>query len=307
MTFKQRNSIILGAQTLLIGIVGVYLLARYYPKKFDLVRKDLEHCDKTLSELHQRESYLNELNLKVDENRAALAGWNKVVEANISMGDILDFLNKIQQQHGSFKFSLAFQRDVHSADYSYKVFNLSGEGDWESIFALVWILENGPKIFAIEKLELRGVETMEEDDEAPFYSRFKMVIPFNMQVKAVYSNGVTLADLPVNTSADYLVQLPVGKNIFYPAIIHNLPPNEYGLLEVERAELKALFPGKAIIADNQGTIHSLLEGDPVYLGYLLKINQPQNAVEFLLNKGGIVEKFSLKLMLGGDSDKQPGS
>jgi hypothetical protein len=184
---------------------------------------------------------------------------------------------------------------------------VSGEGDWESIFALIWIFENGPKIFAIEKLELRGVETMEEDENPPYYNRFKMVIPFNLQVKAVYSNGVALADLPVAASSDYLIQLPAGRNIFYPAIIHSLPPNEYGLLEVERADLKALFPGKVIVSDHQGTIHSLVEGDPVYLGYLMKINQQLNTVEFLLNKGGIVEKFSLKLTLGVDPVNSPES
>ncbi len=306
MTFKQRNTIILGVQTLIISLVSLYILLSYYPAKFAEVRQELQNCDKTLAEIEEREAYLSELNHRVDENRNVLAGWNKVVEANISMGDILDYLNKIQEQHGAFKFSLVFVKDIQSNDYGCKIFTLTGEGDWESIFSLVWILENGPKIFAIEKLEMRGVEAIEEDIDPPYYTRFKMIVPFSLQVKAVYSAGAILTDLPVSNASEYLVQLPTGRNIFYPGIIRSLPPNDAGLLETERAELKAVFPGKAIIADHLGNIHSLTEGDPVYLGYLLKINQSQNSVEFLLNKGGIVEKFSLKLMLGVDPARIPG-
>jgi len=300
MTFKQRNTIILGSQTSLIVLVGAYLLLGYYPTKFENLKKEIDHCDQTLRDLQVREDYLAELNTKLAQNRELLTGWNKIVEANVTMGDILDYLNSIQARYGEFKFSLAYINDIQSTDFSYKVFTLTGEGDWQAIFALVWVLENGPKIFTIDRLELRGVETMEEDEEPPYYNRFKMVIPFSMQVKAIYSSAINVADLPVVNAANYIVQIPAGHNIFYPGIVHNLPPNEYGLLEVERAELRALLPGKAIVADHQGTLHSLIEGDPVYLGYLLRINQEQNTALFLLNKGGIVENFSLKLKLGSD-------
>ncbi len=37
------------------------------------------------------------------------------------------------------------------------------------------------------------------------------------------------------------------------------------------------------------------EGDKVYLGYVSKIDAEDNQVVFILNKGGIVERFTLKL------------
>ena len=55
------------------------------------------------------------------------------------------------------------------------------------------------------------------------------------------------------------------------------------------------MPNKALIADNSGKIHELAEGDRVYLGYLNKINVEKNEVGFVLNKGGIVERFTLKI------------
>jgi hypothetical protein len=39
----------------------------------------------------------------------------------------------------------------------------------------------------------------------------------------------------------------------------------------------------------------LAEGDEVYLGYLTKINYDKYSCEFLLNKGGILEKITLVL------------
>ena len=56
-----------------------------------------------------------------------------------------------------------------------------------------------------------------------------------------------------------------------------------------------MLPGKAILVDHLGKIHVLKEGDEVYLGYLTKIDVPNNRVEFTLNKGGIVERYSLTL------------
>lgn len=306
MTYKQRNSIILGVQTLIVAVGGLIVLLRYYPAQFTAIKQEIARCEQTINQIPQREAYLAELNTQLDINAKQLAGWNKTIESDVTMADVLVYLNSIQNRFGEFKFNLSFIKEVETAEFGYKDFSLSGEGDWESIFALIWILENGQKLFTIEKIEVRGVETMEDDEDPPYYTRFKMIVPFKLQVKAIYSSAAIPADFPVNPASEILIQLPAGRNIFYPAIIRSLPPNDAGLLEVERAELKALLPGKAIIADHLGNLQSLVEGDPVFLGYLLKINQPASMVEFLLNKGGIVEKFSLKLMLGIEKEGKPG-
>jgi hypothetical protein len=306
MSFKQRNTIVLLIQTLLVCTVGAFLLIKYYPDQMASTRQELDRYETTLAKLPEREDYLAQLEREIEESKIRLSGWNKSVEATVSMAGVLDYLNRIQEQFGSMKFTLTYVKDVNQGDYGYKVFTFSGEADWSALFALIWSLENGPKIYAIEKLSLRGVETMEEEEEPPHYSRFRVVVPFNLQIRAVYASCASLADFPSNSKNSMLLQIPDGINIFYPAIIHNLPPNDEGFLEAERAELKAIFPAKAIIADHLGNIHSLTEGDPVYLGYLLKINQPQSAVEFLLNKGGIVEKLILKLNLESSNGQTPG-
>ncbi len=67
------------------------------------------------------------------------------------------------------------------------------------------------------------------------------------------------------------------------------------MLDVQSAELLALIPEGAFIADSKGTTYLLWEGDKVYLGYLTEIDYDENVVHFVLNKGGIIEKITLNL------------
>jgi len=302
MTYKQRNSMILFVQLLLVGVSGGWVLFRQYPDRFAELRAENQRCDKILAERDAREERLSQINYSIEEKSSHLSRWNKTIDSTLSMADVLAYLNGVQAKYGDLKFTLTFVREAQASGYGYKIFSFNGEGDWESIFAMIWTLENGPKLFIIEKLSLRGVETMEEDSDPPYYTRFKLVIPFTMQVRAVFSSSANFA-LAGNESRELLIQLPTGDNIFYPVVTRDLPPNDEDLLECERAELKALLPEKAIIADHLGKIHALEEGDPVYLGYLLKIHRETNSLEFLLNKGGIAEKFVLAFNPGEATEK----
>ena len=82
-------------------------------------------------------------------------------------------------------------------------------------------------------------------------------------------------------------------DIFYPLIRNEIPANIDNLLDVQTAQLLALIPEGAFIANSQGSTFLLWEGDRVYLGYLTEIDYELNEVHFVLNKGGIIEKITL--------------
>ena len=302
MSYKQRNTLILLIQLLLISLSGAWIILKQYPDRFTALNEESLRCERILAERAECDERLAQINFAIEEKRVHLGRWNKTIDSTLTMADVLSYLNDVQQRYGDLKFTLTFVREAQGVGYGYKIFSFNGEGDWESIFSMIWTLENGPKLFVIEKLTLRAVETMEEDSEPPYYTHFKLIIPFSMQVRAVFSNSantVFASDQP----QQLLLQMPTGDNIFNPAIIRDLPPNDRELLECERAELKAVLIDKVMIADHFGKIHSLSEGDPVYLGYLLKIDRVTNCVEFLLNKGGIVEKFKLTFNAGTSPEK----
>ena len=56
-----------------------------------------------------------------------------------------------------------------------------------------------------------------------------------------------------------------------------------------------LIPDGAFLSDASGNTYLLWEGDQVYLGYLTNINYQNNEVNFVLNKGGVIENYNLKL------------
>ena len=113
-----------------------------------------------------------------------------------------------------------------------------------------------------------------------------------MELWALYTE---LEDVPSIRKTLRNVKASYVRNPFIPFIYRNLPVNSEGLLEVERATLKGILPDQAFIEDYSGQVYVMKVGDKVYLGYVSKIDAENNEVVFILNKGGIIEKFTLKL------------
>ena len=67
------------------------------------------------------------------------------------------------------------------------------------------------------------------------------------------------------------------------------------MLDVQGAKLLAIIPEGAFLSSSNGTTFLLWEGEQVYLGYLTKIDYDNNKVNFIINKGGIIENISLSL------------
>jgi len=95
-------------------------------------------------------------------------------------------------------------------------------------------------------------------------------------------------------------QSPVYARLFYP-LVHDIPPNTEGLINVEQSRLIGLTAEKLFLVDQTGTLQELQIGDEVYLGSLSSINQQSQAAEFVLNKGGIIEKYTLQIQQTADN------
>ncbi len=287
MSFKLRNTLILLVQVLILSLVCLYLINFKYPKKVDALKTELKKIEEKTGNIPEREAYLRDIHRIIKEKKELVENFDKVVESDVSFADAFRYIDQILDHFGPLKTTLQTLEEVKGDGISYRTFSLEGEGTYRSVFALIWVLEHGPKIFTIEKLQLRGIENVQREK----YQQL-VVISFDMTIIAKYAQ---LPDYkPIYRSLTD-VKIPSTRNIFWPLIQSDVAPNTRGLLEVEQAELQAILPNKAIISDKKGKLYDLTEGDEVYLGYLIKINHRQNWVEFTLNKGGIVERFKLKL------------
>lgn len=86
----------------------------------------------------------------------------------------------------------------------------------------------------------------------------------------------------------------ITSNPFYP-LVHAVPPNEEGLVDVEKSKLIALSTGKAFLKSQNGEVVEIGIGDSVYLGRLRSVDQRQQTATFLLNRGGIYDWVTISI------------
>ena len=171
-------------------------------------------------------------------------------------------------------------------DFGYGIFSIRGKGSFQTVFQFIHYLENGPQLYQVDKISLHSLEIKDEKSGLP-----KLVLPFNMEIHAYFTDLEGLPEIK-HTLAD--VRPGKAANPFLPGILKTLPANVNNLIEVENAEVVGIFTNRAMIRYN-GETHILKRGEKVYLGYLSKIDPDNNVVVFKLNKGGIVERVTLKL------------
>jgi hypothetical protein len=267
--------------------VGGYFVLFNYPGRIKNVKKHISEVEKNIAALEGIELQLEEARKILKEQEIKLSKMDKQLVANVVPAETYRYLNSILQYSGVLKFNLDYAGDEQREGYGYKIYRLRGEGFFPTLYKFMWYLERGPQIFKIRRADLRGVEDREIDS-----TRTNMIIPFEIEFWALYSD---LQDVPAIRRRLRNVRFRRVKNPYIPYIYKNLPLNTEGLLEAERASLKGILPGKAFIEDNSGQVHTLTEGARVYLGYVSKIDHQNQVVEFVLNKGGILKQFKLRL------------
>lgn len=287
MDYKKRNIIILGIFVLLIGLAGGYYNFYSFPKQVDERKTKIRDLDQKIAALQGIEEEIKNVKTLIEEQKVKLSRLDKQLTPSGSPAETYQYINSILQYSGVLKIDLLYQARNQTDNYSYDIYKIKGEGFFPTIHKFIWYLERGPQIYKIKKLSLRGVENREIDS-----TRTYIVVPFEMELWALFTE---IEDVPTIRRTLRSVRASHVRNPFIPFIYRNLPMNSEGLLEAERATLKGILPGQAFVEDHAGQVHVLQQGDKVYLGYVSKIDAENNQVRFILNKGGIVERFTLKL------------
>ncbi len=287
MSYKIRNIIVLIVFNMLIVLLGGFLTLWSYPRKLEEVRKEVRQVNQQIRQLEGIESEYYLLDDIIKQKEAKLASIDKILRSRITPNLTYKYLNRIVNRVGFIAFDMLYLRSEAREKFGYNVYRIKGEGSYERIVKLIWFLERGPYVYVIDKLNLHGLESRDPDSFA-----FRLIITFEMEVRAYYAD---VQDFPEVQRSLADVVPPKTRNPFYPHVLRDIPPNTENLVEVERAELKAVIKGKALISDANGNTQMLSVGDKVYLGYLEKVDPNRNMAVFSLNKGGIYEKVVLKL------------
>lgn len=287
MSYKIRNSIVLGTLFLLIIGVGTYVRAFHLPRQLNAIEAEIKKIDEELSNTPNLLNEYNQLSITVEETKKRWESRSREIPPEDVTGRTYDYFSDLIERSGGLKLNMVHQGVAERGNYGYNVYNLRGEGKFHNLYKFIWYLENGRKLFKVNTLTMKGLEVAATEDNAG-----DLLVTFDMTVHAFFATIPELA----KPNTDGLVMPPfLAQDPFAPVITANLPPNKNNLVEIERSDLKAVIPGKAFLIDQNNTFRTLQAGDEVYLGYVTQVLHEEGRIECTLNKGGIIEKVELKL------------
>lgn len=306
------NTWIMAVCWVLVTALGVYLTFYEQPAA-------LEHLEKAEQVANMKEAELASLRTEEASFSHMADGvarkWRaryKIIPKELKTSDIVAYLNSLTT--GGFKnFDVTLGGEQRTADYSYFVFNIAGRAYYSSLYEFIWELENNRNFYRLHNLSLDHIDLVTRDKELET-ERMEVMVSFTGRLEA-YFNGIEGAsaprvldkeifpeqsislakeeDLPP-VPRDLLPDRKPATNPFFPAILEQIPPNTYGLIEVETAELVSIVGEKAVFKDGKG-LRSVGVGDEVYLGVITKVDPADGRVVARLNKGGIYDEVILDL------------
>ena len=287
MAYKIRNSIIIGAILLVLMVAGTIVCAFNQPKKAQAIKKQVKVIDEELQNTPNLVNQFNDLSAILTDTQKRWENRNKDIPPVDITSQSYAYFSRLIDLSGYVKLDMVYTGVQQKADFGYNIYSLHGEAPFENFYRFIWYLENDRKLYKIQNLTMRGVEVAPTAKEE---GRF--LVTFDMVVHAYFSS---VSELSSSLGERSIMPNVLREDPFAPVISSGIPPNLRSLVEIERADLKAVIPGKAFVLDQSNTIKTLLEGDEVYLGYVTKLDAEQGRLECTLNKGGIIEKVELNI------------
>lgn len=287
MSTKTKNTIIIAVLFIIIVLAAGAFDFIYQKNKIEGKEQQVKELKQYQYDTGILESQLANLKKKVAQLDSILANRKYAIPVNISQANFFDFVNQVSFNFSSDSFVNIEYTEMETFP-NFKIFNytLSGIARYSDFYRLVYAIEESKNLKKVVNVELSSNVKVNEDGVPLYLVNFKFLakVYFSTDDRFSFKGGIENS-LEPNPAYD----------IFYPLVRNEIPPNNDGLLDVQSAQLLALIPDGAFLSDASGNTYLLWEGDKVYLGYLTNIDYQNNRVNFVLNKGGVIENMSLQL------------
>ena len=220
----------------------------------------------------------------------------KFIPARMETPDVVQYLEGLSST-GFEQFSVSLASRGATKDYSYYVFDIKGTAFYSSLYSFVWHIENNREFYQIDNLDISYTDVFKTNEVTGEQRRLEMV-NFSMKLKGFFA-GTDGLSAPADSVLEFpSVLLPASTpahNSFYPIVREELPPNDELLVDVQDAKLVSIVGDRAIFETKEGQF-VLREGDPVYLGTIVKIDPVNIFVRASLNMGGKLEVVDLHIV-----------
>ncbi len=287
MNRKLKSTLSLVGLLLLIVVVsGAYVFV-FQRGKLNEKKNKLEELKASNYNTDQLTQQYKDLLKRSTVLDSILAARKFNIPQNLSQIKFYDFINNVSASYSpNSQINIEFLSQNQDKNFFYYEYKLGGKASYSDLYNLVYAVEHSKELKKITNVTLNNLVVADVDGIPNF------LVGFTLNVGVYFSTNDRFATAKfvennLRTAPEY--------DAFYPAIRNQIPPNVDMLLDVQGAKLLALIPEGAFVADNKGNTYLVYEGEQVYLGYLTKIDYDKNTVNFILNKGGIIEKVQLVL------------
>ncbi len=306
------NGWIMAACWIFVSAVGGYYTFGHQPKQLERLEKAEQVAAMKHAELITLETEQASLAHMADN---AVRKWRaryKVIPQELTTAEVVGYLN--DHTGAGFKnFDVTYAGEHRTADYAYYAFQVSGRAYYNSLYRLVWELENNRNFYRIRELSLDQIDLVTKDRQRGT-DRLDVMVSFRGRLEA-YFDGIEGASAPERmdegvyedetiaiAGSDELPPVPLdvlpdvrpAANPFYPAVLRQIPPNTYGRLDVDQADLVSIVGDKAVFRESD-ELRSVSVGEKVYLGQVVEVDPVGGRVVARLNKGGIIDEVVMTI------------
>lgn len=289
MSYIIRNTIVLGVVLLIIGGLGVYFTMVAMPKKMDAISAEIKRIENLLQ---NTPDLANEYNNRIAFRDSIKNRWetrDKEFASKDISGETYGYFNRVISMSGEVKMNMLYKGERDSGRYGFNQYNLRGEAPFTNFYRFVWYIENGSRLFKITSLKMNELERKDSLGN-------HVLVSYEMDLNAFYSTNPELNKAP--TQRKITSPPPLAMNPIYPLIMREIPEIRPDEIDIRSSDLKAVIPGKAFIIDQNGIARELVEGDPVYLGNVVRILPEFGKIECILNEGGVSKTIELFIRQG---------
>lgn len=309
LTLNSNQTLLLSCLILLIG-VGTYLTYFRQQSTLQSLEQQIEEKKEERDQIQTLQANLADAESTLDTTRRRWETQYKIVPDTLSSPDIVGYLTELTQT-GFKTFDVTSSGSEDRGGYSVHTFNAEGEAFFTNLYQFVWTIENNRPFYRLRDLALTYLEERNTEEETG-RTTMDVLVSFEMDVQAIYG-AVEALPPPDDRPEAEVERLPVAQtspspplpssvlpnpapevNPFYPLVFEQVPPNEYGRLNVESARFLSIIDGQAIFQTGDG-LERVGEGERVYLGRIVEVDPNEGRVVARLNKGGIVERVERTL------------
>lgn len=288
MSFKIRNSIVLGVVFLLITGAGLFYWMYYQPKQLKAAQKEIDQIEKQLVDFPNLVKSVEDLTHQVQDVKRRYDSRSKEIPAFDITSQTYAYMSRGIDEAGFLKFNMRYAGSKDFGQYGYNTYELiEGEATFDVLYKFIYYLENGRRLYKIAWLDLDQREAVDPETQDT-----KKWLAFSMELHAYYTK---MEELGTSLAAKSLPLSQAPFDPFNPIILRVLataPPE--GEIDPKSLEVKAILPGKAfVLYNNELTVLHL--GDKVWRGYVSRISPGESKVDFTLNEGGIIRKIEKKI------------